>query len=126
MAKKVYENVRHYVLKVHQSNEKGWCNGTAATINLRCNEIFTPGSPKKLKGFAHKRRVKNTSTNVDVFTFLHTQVKIVDAEDHTIEKSRTLDLPRGNKILTSKMASQNLSFESEDQDPMITLHKRMM
>ena len=54
--------LRHYLLDVQQLVEKGWCYESAATINLKCNEIFTRSSPKNLKDFAHKRQVKHTST----------------------------------------------------------------
>ena len=45
--KKDNETVRHFALKVQQLVEKGWCNENASTINLKCNEIFTKGLPKK-------------------------------------------------------------------------------
>ena len=43
------ETVRHFVLKIQQLVEKGWCNENASTINLKCNKIFTKGLPKNLK-----------------------------------------------------------------------------
>ena len=52
------ENVRHYALKVQLLvDEIGWCSQTAAIINLECNENFTRGLSKTLKGFARKRQV---------------------------------------------------------------------
>ena len=60
--KKDNETVRHFALRVQQIVKKGWCNENAATINLKNNEIFTKGLPKKLKDFAHKRQVKHVST----------------------------------------------------------------
>ena len=52
--KKENETVRQFALKVQQLVEKVWCNENASTINLKCNETFTKGSPKKLKDFAKK------------------------------------------------------------------------
>ena len=45
-------------LRVQKLVEKGWCNESAAFINLKCNEIFTQGLSKKLKDFALKRQKK--------------------------------------------------------------------
>ena len=56
------ENVQFYALKVQHSVEKGWRKESAATTNLKCNEIFNRRVTKKLEGFAHKRQVKHTST----------------------------------------------------------------
>ena len=69
--KKETENVRHYALQVQHSVENGWCNESAATLNLRCNEFFTGGPPNKLKDFVHRRQVKHTSTVVDPSIPLH-------------------------------------------------------
>ena len=55
LMKKDNEKVRHFAFRVQQLVEKGWCN--AATINLKINEIFTKGLPKKLKDFAHNDKV---------------------------------------------------------------------
>ena len=60
--KKDNETVRHFAFRVQHLVKKGWCNENAATINLKNNEIFTKGLPKKLKDFAHKRQVKHVST----------------------------------------------------------------
>ena len=60
LMKKDNETVRHFALGVQQL--KGWSNENAATINLKNNETFTKGLPKKLKDFAHKRQVKHVST----------------------------------------------------------------
>ena len=51
LMKKDNETVRHFALRVQQLVKKGWCNENAATINLKNNEIFTKGLPKKLKRF---------------------------------------------------------------------------
>ena len=45
--KKVTENLRRYALKVQNLVGKGWCNQSAATINLKSNEFFTRRLPKK-------------------------------------------------------------------------------
>ena len=57
LMKKDNETVRHFALRVQQLVKKGWCNESAATINLKNNEIFTKGLPKKLKDFAHKNKL---------------------------------------------------------------------
>ena len=41
------EAVRHFAFRVQQLVKKGGCNENAATINLKKNEIFTKGLPKK-------------------------------------------------------------------------------
>ena len=64
--------------KIQQLNEKRWCNESAATIKLKCNEIFTRGSPKKLKDLTHKWQLI---------------LKVFDAEDIKNERIRNLDLP---------------------------------
>ena len=86
LMKKDTQSVRHYAMKVQQLVEKGWYNESAATINLKCNEIFTRGSPKKLNDFAHKRQVEHTSTVLEPSIPFHTLVKLVDVEDITNEK----------------------------------------
>ena len=48
LMKKDIETVRHFALRVQQLVKKGWCNESASTINLKNNEIFTKGLPKKL------------------------------------------------------------------------------
>ena len=62
---KEIENVGHDALKVEQIVEKCWCNESAATINLRCKEIFTRRIPRKLKDFA-----QNCKSNILVLLFL--------------------------------------------------------
>ena len=47
LMKKDNETVRHFALRVQQLVKKGWCNENAATLNLKNNEIFTKGFPKK-------------------------------------------------------------------------------
>ena len=57
LTKKDNEIVRHFALKVQKLVEKGWCNETASTINLKCNAIFTKRLPKNLKDFAKKDKL---------------------------------------------------------------------
>ena len=66
LMKKDNETVRHFALRVQQLVKKGWCNENAATINLKNNEIFTKGLPKKLKDFAHKRQVYVQYTCINI------------------------------------------------------------
>ena len=40
LMKKDNETVRHFALRVQQLVKKGWCNESAATINLKNSEIF--------------------------------------------------------------------------------------
>ena len=47
LVKKDNENVRHFALKVETLVKQGWYNEYPSTINLKCNEIFTRGLPKK-------------------------------------------------------------------------------
>ena len=101
LSKKDNETVRHFALKVQQLVEKGWCNGNASTINLKCNELFTKGLPKNLKDFANKRQVKHTSTVLEPSIPFHTLVKLVNAEDIANDKIRTHDLELENlKLMT--------------------------
>ena len=58
---------------------------------MNCNEIFTKGLPKNLKGFANKRQVKHTSTVLEPSIPFHTLVKQVDAEDIANDKIRAHD-----------------------------------
>ena len=81
LMKKDNETVRHFALRVQQLVKKGWCNENAATINLKNNEIFTKGLPKKLKDFAHKRQVNYVSTLLEPSIQFHTLVRHVDSED---------------------------------------------
>ena len=90
--KKDNETVRHFALRVQQLVKKGWCNENASTINLKNNEIFTKGLPKKLKDFAHRRHVKHVSTLLEPSIPFHTLVRHVDSEDTANEKIRTRDL----------------------------------
>ena len=53
--KKGTENVRNFPPKVHHLVEKGWCKESAATFNIKCNEMLTKGPSKNLKDFAQER-----------------------------------------------------------------------
>ena len=55
--KKDNETVHHFALRLQQLVKKGWCKESASTINLKNNEIFIKGLPKKLKDVAHIRQV---------------------------------------------------------------------
>ena len=90
--KKDNETVRHFAFRVQQLVEKGWCNESASTINLKNNKILTKGLPKKLKDSAHRRQVKHVSTLLEPSIPFHTLVRHVDSEDIANEKIRTNDL----------------------------------
>ena len=81
LMKKDKGTVRNFALRVQQLVKKGWCNKNAAIINLKNNEIFTKGLPKKLKDFAHKRQVKHVSTLLEHSIPIPTLVRHVDSED---------------------------------------------
>ena len=89
-SEKETENVNHYVPIGQHLIEKGWFIKPAGTSNLNCNEVSTRGLPKRLKNFAHKRQVEDTSTAMDPSVPFHTLVTLVDAEVFTIGKTRTL------------------------------------
>ena len=86
LMKKDNETVRHFALRVQQLVKKGWCNESASTINLKNNEIFTKGLPKKIKDFAHRRQVKHVSTLHEPSIPFHTLVRHVDSEGIANEK----------------------------------------
>ena len=120
--KKKTENIRQYTLRSQQFFEKCWCNEFAATINLKCNEIFTQGLTEKLKDFAHKRQGKlNMRTLLSNITItLRIPGKFVDAEDLTNEKVRTFDLTLENIDVRAKLESQIFSSEIYDPNPEYT------
>ena len=108
LTKKENETVRHFALRVQQLVKKGWCNESPATINLKCNEIFTKGLPKKLKDFANRRQVKHTSTLLEPSIPFHTLIKHVDSEDIANERIRTNDLSLEINILSDKLDSTDI------------------
>ena len=98
--------------------KKGWCNESPSTINLKNNEIFTKGLPKKLKDFAHKRQVKHVSILLEPSIPFHTLVRHVDSEDIANEKIRTNDLALEiNKV---SIDDENSHKESEQDHIMVT------
>ena len=115
LMKKDNETVRHFALRVQQLVKKGWCNENAATINLKNNEIFTKGLPKKLKDFAHKRQVKHVSTLLEPSIQFHTLVRHVDSEDIANEKIRTNDLALEINKVSLEEDTNKKEFEYEDQ-----------
>ena len=90
------------------------CNENAATINLKNNEIFTKGLPKKLKDFAHKRQVKHVSTLLEPSIPFHTLVRLVDSEDIANEKIRTNDLALEINKVSLEDDTNKKEFEHED------------
>ena len=109
------ETVRHFALRVQQLVKKGWCNEKAATINLKNNEIFTKGLPKKLKDFAHKRQVKHVSTLFEPSIPFHTLVRNVDSEDIANEKIRTNDLALERNKVSLEDDTNKRELEHEDR-----------
>ena len=105
----------HCALKVQQLVEKGWCNESAATINLMCSETFKRERPEKLNDSVLRRQIRQKPTVME--PSIHTLFKIVDAEDITNEKIRTLDLPVEDINVTSKLESRSLSPENCDPNP---------
>ena len=114
LMKKDNETVRHFALRVQQLVKKGWRNENAATINLKNNEIFTKGFPKKLKDFAHKRQVKHVSTLLEPSIPFHTLVRHVDSEDIANEKIRTNDLALEINKVSLEDDTNKREFEHED------------
>ena len=114
LMKKDNETVLHFALRVQQLVKKGWCNESASTINLKNNEIFTKGLPKKFKDFAHRRQVKHVSTLLEPSKPFHTLVRHVDSEDTANEKKRTNDLAlKINKVsieMTLTTKNQNMTM----------------
>ena len=118
LMKKDNETVRHFALRKQQIVNKGWCNESAATINLKNNETFTKGLPKKLKDFAHKRQVKHVSRLLAPSIPFHTLVRHVDSEDIANEKIRTNDLALEiNKVSIEDVTNNK---ESEHDHLMVT------
>ena len=79
LMKKDNETVPHFALRVQQLVKKGWCNESAATINL-------------IKRFCYKRQGKHVSTILEPSVPFHTLVRHVDSEAIANEKIRTNDL----------------------------------
>ena len=114
LMKKDNETVRHFALALQQLVKKGWCNENATTINLKNNEIFTKGLPKKLKDFAHKRQVKHVSTLLEPSIPFHTLNRHVDSEDIANEKIRTNDLALEINKVSLEDDTNKRELEHED------------
>ena len=114
LMKKDNETVHHFAFIEQHIVKKGWCNENAATINLKNNEIFTKGLPKKLKDFAHKRQVKLVSTLLEPSIPFHTLVRHVDSEDIANEKIRTNDLALEINKVSLEDDTNKKEFEHED------------
>ena len=118
LTKKDNETVRHFAFRVQQLVKKGWCNESAATTNLKNNEIYTKGLPKKLNDFVHKRQVTHVSTLLEPSIPFHTLVRHVDSENIASEKIRTNDLAlEMNKV---SIEENDHNKESESDRIMVT------
>ena len=109
--------MRFFALEDQHLVGKGWCNEFAATTNLKRNESFTRGLPKKMRGFASKRHVRHTSTFMETSIPFHTLIKVAEAEENTNEKVLTFDLPLEVITVTTKQESQKFSSETFDLKP---------
>ena len=116
LVKKDNENVRHFALKVETLVKQGWYNEYPSTINLKCNEIFTRGLPKKLKDFANKRQVKHVSSSLEPSIPFHSLVNMVDSEDITLEKIKTQELSLEINNLSTTF-QQNTNIQDPPSEP---------
>ena len=116
LVKKDNENVRHFALKVETLVKQGWYNEFPSTINLKCNEIFTRGLPKKLKDFANKRQVKHVSSSLEPSIPFHSLVNMVDSEDITLEKIKTQELSLEINNLSTTF-QQNTIIQDPPSEP---------
>ena len=114
LVKKDNENVRHFALKVETLVKQGWYNEYPSTINLKCNEIFTRGLPKKLKDFANKRQVKHISSSLEPSIPFHSLVNMVDSEDITLEKIKTQELSHEINNLSNTF-QQNTNIQDDSR-----------
>ena len=116
LVKKDDENVRHFALKVETHLKQGWYNEYPSTINMKCNEIFTRGLPKKLKDFANKRQVKHISSSLEPSMPFHSLVNMVDSEDITLEKIKTQELSLEINNLSNTF-QQNTNIQDSPSEP---------
>ena len=116
LLKKDNENVRHFALKVETLVKQGWYNEYPSTINLKSNEIFTRGLPKKLKDFANKRQVKHVSSSLEPSIPFHSLVNMVDSEDITLEKIKTQELSLEINNLSNTF-QQNTNIQDSSSEP---------
>ena len=115
LVKKDNENVRHFALKVETLVKQGWYNEYPSMINLKCNEIFTRGLPRKLKDFANKRQVKHISSSLEPSIPFHALVNMVDSEDITLEKFKTQELSLEiNNLSNSFQQNTNIQLSSSE------------
>ena len=118
LRKKDNETVRHFALRVQQLVKKGWCNESAATINLKNTENFTKGLPKKLNDFPHKRQVEHVSIILEPSIQFHTVVQHVAYDDIANEKIGTNELALEiNKV---SIEDNTYNKESEHDHIMVT------
>ena len=119
LLKKDNENVRHFALKVETLVKQGWYNEYPSTINLKCNEIFTRGLPKKLKDFANKRQVKHISSSLEPSILFHSLVNMVDSEDITLEKIKTQELSLEINNLSNTFQQNTTILDSPPEPPQV-------
>ena len=119
LLKKDNENVRHFALKVETLVKQGWYNEYPSTINLKCNDIFTRGLPKKLKDFANKRQVKHISSSLEPSIPFHSLVKMVDSEDITLEKIKTQELFLEINNLSNTFQQNTTFLDSPPEPPQV-------
>ena len=119
LVKKDNENVRHFALKVETLVIQGWYNEYPSTINLKCNEIFTRGLPKKLKDFANKRQVKHISSSLEPSIPFHSLVNMVDSEDITLEKIKTQELSLEINTLSNTFQQNATTQDTSSEPPLI-------
>ena len=119
LLKKDNENVRHFALKVETLVKQGWYNEYPSTINLKCNEIFTRGLPKKLKDFAQKRQVKHISSSLEPSIPFHSLVIMVDSEDITLEKIKTQELSLEFNNLSNTFQQNTTNLDSPPEPPQV-------
>ena len=119
LPKKDNENVRHFALKVETLVKQGWYNEYPSTINLKCNEIFTRGLPKKLKDFANKRQVKHISSSLEPSIPFHSLVNMVDSESITLEKIKTQELSLEINNLSNTFQQNTTILDSPPEPPQV-------
>ena len=90
-----------------------------STINLKCNEIFTRGLPKKLKDFANKRQVKHISSSLEPSIPFHSLVNMVDSEDITLEKIKTQELSLEINNLSNTFQQNTTILDSPPEPPQV-------
>ena len=114
LVKKDTENVRHYALKVETLVRQGWYIEYPSTINLKCNEIFNRGLPKKKEDFANKRQVKHISSSLEPSIPFHSLVNMV--EDITLEKIKSQELSLEINNLSNAF-QQNTTIQNSFPEP---------